>query len=135
MVVWRFFDYVELTKRNMIRKWLDALPEGDRARIDAGLLLMAALPSWSEKWVSKYRCPEELYEFRIKGKNVAYRPLGTYYGVKQYVILTGAIEKGGKIQKSGVEVALDRLSRVKRNNAHAVPHEFDSSEAMEENEK
>jgi phage-related protein len=135
MAVWRFFDYVELTKRNKIREWLDALPDGDRARIDSRLLMMAAIPSWSEKWVSKYRCQEELYEFRIKGKNVAYRPLGTYYGAKQYVILTGAIEKGDKIQKSDVDVALNRLSKLKRNNAHAVPHEFDSSDDMEKDEE
>jgi|GEM_PF-5723915 len=135
MAVWRFFDYVGLTKRNKIREWLDTLPDGDRARIDSRLLIMIALPNWPEKWVSKYRCQEELYEFRIKGRNIQYRPLGTYYGTKQYVILNGAIEKGGKIEKSDVDVALVRLNKLKRNNAYVVLHEFDSSDAMEKHEE
>jgi phage-related protein len=135
MAVWRFFDYVELTKRNKIREWLDALPEGDRARIDSRLLMMAALPSWPEKWVSKYRCSGDLYEFRITGKGVQYRPLGTYYGAKQYVILAGAIEKGDKVPKSDIDVALARLSNLERNDSHAVPHEFGSPDAMERDEE
>jgi phage-related protein len=135
MAVWRFFDYAELTQRNKIREWLDALPDGDRARIDHRLLMMAALPNWSEKWVSKYRCSGDLYEFRITGKDVQYRPLGTYYGTKQYIILVGAIEKNDKIPKSDVAVALARLRNLERNSSHAVPHEFDNSDAMEKDEE
>ncbi len=135
MTIWLFYDYAEISGRNKVREWLDALPIADRARIDARLLVMAALPKWSEKWISKYRCREELYEFRIKGTNVQYRPLGTYFGARQYVILAGATEKGGKIPKSNVDVAITRFGNLKRNNAHAVPHEFDNSESMEEDEE
>ena len=134
MPVWAFFDYVELTGRNKIREWLDALPIADQARIDGRLLVMMGMEKWQEKWVSKYTGTDDLYEFRIKG-SVQYRPLGTYYGEKRYIILGGAIEKGGKIPKSDIETAEQRLSRLRGNDCHAVPHEFDAPDDLEEDEE
>ena len=77
MSEWAFFDFAELTGKNKIREWLDGLPEMDRGRIDARLLLMEGQARWSEGWVSKYQCSGTLFEFGIKGKGVQYRPLGT----------------------------------------------------------
>ena len=125
MPAWTFFDYAELTGRNKIAEWLEGLPDGDRAKIDNRLLLMIASPRWPEKWMSKYHSKGKLYEFRISGKNVEYRPLGSYYGTRQYIILAGAIEKGDEIPRSDVDTANERHERVKKNPKHAVPHQFD----------
>jgi Phage derived protein Gp49-like (DUF891) len=135
MAVWEFFDYVELTGKNKISEWLSALPPADQARIDNRLLQMVSARYWPEKWVSTYESAGKLYEFRIKGTNVQYRPLGSYYGKLRYIILAGAIEKGGAIPKSDVDTANDRHGRVKGSDKHAVPHRFDSENDLEKDEK
>lgn len=132
MSLWSFFDYVEKSGRNPIRDWLNGIPEDDRAKIDYRLTQMAAMrPSWPEKWISKYKTTD-LFEFRITGR-VQYRPLGVYWGKLRYVLLAGAIEKGGKIPKSDVEAAERRLSDLRKDPSHAVIHQFDDEEDLEEN--
>jgi hypothetical protein len=130
MPLWTFFDYVEKSGRNRIRQWLDDIPEDDSATIDYRLTQMAAMRHWPEKWISKYTTTE-LFEFRIKGR-VQYRPLGVYWGKLRYVLLAGAIEKGGKIPKSDVEAAERRLSDLRKDPSHAVIHQFDDEEDLEE---
>ena len=93
---------------------------------------MSALPKWPEKWVSKYHGTDEIYEFRIKGNRVQYRPLGTYLGARRYIILAGAIEKGDKIPRSDIETAERRLANVRRDRAHVAFHEYDGVEDLEE---
>jgi hypothetical protein len=93
---------------------------------------MSASLRWPEKWVSKYESGGTLYEFRIKGTNVQYRPLGDYHGKRRYIILAGAIEKGDKIPTSDVNTAIERQKRVARNEKHAVPHKFEGESDMEE---
>jgi hypothetical protein len=134
MKLWTFYDYVERTGRNQIREWLDSLPEADTAKIDYRLRQMAVMAKWPEKWVSKYQGANEIFEFRITGKNIQYRPLGTYCGMKQYLILTGAIEKGGKIPKATIEMAVRRLSVAREEQGHVVFHQYDGEESLEEDE-
>jgi hypothetical protein len=67
----------------------------------------------------------ELFEFRITGDRVQYRPLGTYWGKLRYALLAGAIEKGDKIPRSDVETAERRLSNLRKDPTHAVIHQFD----------
>ena len=128
---WTFLDYVEKSGRNPIREWLNDLPDGDRAKIDYRLLQMAAMTSWPEKWVSKYRTTD-LFEFRITGNRIQYRPLGVYWGRLTYVLLAGAIEKGDKIPKSDIETAERRLANLREDNTHVVVHQFDDEEDLEE---
>jgi hypothetical protein len=131
MASWTFYDYVETSGRNPIRHWLDAMPPCDSEKIDTRLRYMAAMPRWAEKWVSKYKGTDEIFEFRITGNKVQYRPLGTYYGTKQYLLLAGAIEKGDKIPKSDVETAERRLSTVRKEADHVIPHVYDCEADLE----
>jgi phage-related protein len=125
MPLWTFLDYVERSGRNPIQEWLRALPEDDRAKIDYRLTQMAAMrPPWPEKWISKYQTTD-LFEFRITGNWVQYRPLGVYWGRLRYVLLAGAIEKGDKIPKSDIETAIRRLSDLQKDPNHVVIHQFD----------
>jgi phage-related protein len=135
MAIWTFYDYVELTGRNSIREWLDSLPEADQAKIDYRLQQMAGMsPPWPEKWVSKYRGTKEIFEFRITGNKVQYRPLGTYLGEKKFVLLKGAIEKGDKIPKSDIETAEARLAAIREDSRHVTFHRFDDPDDLEEDE-
>jgi phage-related protein len=105
---------------------LRGLPDEDQATIDYRLLQMAAFPPpWPEKWISKYQTTDEIFEFRITGNRVQYRPLGTYFGRLRYILLAGAIEKGGKIPKSEINKAEQRLANVRGNPGHARIHQFD----------
>ncbi len=131
MLLWTFFDYVEKSGRNPILEWLDDLPVRDQARIDFRLAQMAAMrPPWPEKWISKYRTTE-LFEFRITGNSVQYRPLGIYWGRLRYVLLAGAIEKNDSIPRSDVEASERRLSDLRKDPTHAVVHQFDDEEDLE----
>jgi phage-related protein len=85
---------------------------------------MAGEPIWREKWVSKYRGTDDIYEFRITGNKVQYRPLGTYFGKSTYLILAGAIERGNKIPKSDIDTAERRLANAKADARHYVKHQF-----------
>jgi phage-related protein len=131
---WTFFDYVELSGRNHIRDWLDSLPEEACAKIDYRLQQMAAMTTelWSEKWISKYRGVDDIFELRISGNRVKYRPLGTYYGPHRFIILAGAIEKGWRIPKSDIETAQRRLSNVRTDSRHARLHQYDGEETVED---
>jgi phage-related protein len=111
---------------------LDGLPEDDSAKIDYRLTQIVAMgPPWPEKWISKYKTTD-LFEFRIKGR-VQYRPLGAYWGKLRYVLLAGAIEKGGKIPASDIETAKRRLGDLRKDPSHALVHQFDDEEDLEEN--
>jgi phage-related protein len=132
MSEWAILDYVELTGRNQIREWLDGLPPKDQAKIDERLRAMEQLDKWSEKWASKYRGTDEIYEFRITGNKVQYRPLGTYYGIRQYVILAGAIEKDNKIPKRNIETAEQRLNNIRSCTGDVIPHQFEGEGNLEE---
>lgn len=132
MPLWTFFDYVEKSGRNPIREWLNGIEEDDSAKIDYRLTQMTAMrPPWPEKWISKYKTTD-LFEFRITGR-VQYRPLGVYWGRLRYVLLAGAIEKGGKIPALDVEKAERRLGDLLKDSSHAVIHQFDDEKDLEEN--
>jgi hypothetical protein len=126
MAQWLILDYVELSGRNQIRDWLDRLPQGDQARINARLRQMALLPHWrnKDKWISKYQGTADIFEFRIKG-TVQYRPLGTYYGERTYALLVGTVERNWRIPKRDVELAKSRLVNLRTGRAMLVPHVFD----------
>ncbi len=133
MAIWTFYDYIELTGRNPIRAWLNGLPPEACAKIDYRLQQMTGMTRWPEKWASKYVGTDEIYELRITHCNVQYRPLGTYFGTKQFIFLNGAIEKG-KIPKSDIETAENRLTKVRGNKGHVQFHQFDGPDDLEEDE-
>jgi len=121
------------TATRPIREWLDGLPPDDRATIDYRLMQMEAMEiaQWSDKWVSKYR-GTDLFELRISGNKVQYRPLGVYFGKGRFVILAGAIERNDKLKRSYVETAQSRHSNLQRDPSHAQFHQFDDPEDLDE---
>lgn len=131
MAIWTLYDYIELTGQNPVRRWLDAIPDDDRAKIDYRLQQMEGMMKWSEKWVSKYTGTKDIFELRITGNKIQYRPLGSYFGQRQFILLTGAIEKGDKIPKSDIETAEARLDRARNDSRHVQFHQYDDDDDLE----
>ena len=124
MTVWTFYDYVEPSGRVPFWDWLSGLPEDAQAWIDTRILYMAALLSWSEKWISSYQGPGKLYELRIPFNRVQCRPLGMYAPGRAFVLLAGAIEKGGKLPRATVAAAVQRQQQHLREPHHVRHHRF-----------
>ena len=109
---WHFkiFDIKEF------REWKKGLPSGDQAKIDlfiSRLELIQNLPTKLVKPVKGYR---KIFEIRIKGKNIVYRPLGCYGPEReQFTILyPDAIEKGGKfVPGDAPQRALGRRENIR----------------------
>jgi hypothetical protein len=119
-------DFVESNGRCPFADWHAALPLGAQAHIDTRLLQMAGLLKWSEKWVSKYKTTDKVYELRIPFNKVQYRPLGTYGPERHsFVLLEGAIEKGGQIPKSVIQRAEKRQKLLEREPHHVRLHRYD----------
>jgi phage-related protein len=131
MRLWVFYDYREASGKNPIREWLDGLSDEDCAKIDYRIQQMERLLRWSDKWVSKYR-GTDLFELRISGNKIEYRPLGVYHGKRGFILLHGAIEKGDRLKASDVQTAEARLVSLRKDPSHAWPHQFDDEEDLEE---
>ena len=126
MTVWKFYDFLDSRGGNIIRAWLDALPDKARAKINARLLFMQAKDTWPEPWISSLKGWPHLVELRIGAAGSAYRPLG-FYGPKrrEFTITLGAIEKG-KLSKRVLEVAnANREIVLATDRGRIREHEFD----------
>lgn len=124
MEKWTFYDYIEPTGRIPFLEWLVGLPDEAQAAIDARILMMTAVPRWSEKWISKYKTTDKVYELRIPFQKVQYRPLGCYKRGWSFVLLAGAIEKDGKLPKEIVSAA-DQRQKILEKEPHRVrEHRF-----------
>lgn len=126
-MVWTIATYLSGTGGTPFEDWLAKVPLGAQAAIDDRLFKMEALSKWSEKWASSYKGYPGLFELRIPHNKVQYRPLGAYspHPSQRYwfVIVAGAIEKGGKIPKSVLDTAANRVEEMKKDPKRARPYE------------
>jgi hypothetical protein len=122
---WTFFDFVDTRGVNLIREWLDNLPVKARAKINARILFMRAIPVWPEQYASALTGWPELIELRVVSAGNQYRPLG-FYGPRrrEFTIVYGAIEKG-KLPKRVLETADEHRKIVLADTGRARKHEFD----------
>ena len=119
-------DFWEISGQNPIREWMAGLPKDAQAAIDVRLLQMMGMELWSDKWMKKYKNADDLFELRIPFNKVQYRPLCCYGPRrKQLTLLSGAIEKGGRIPRRVVRVAERRLKDLKKDGTRAREHQFD----------
>lgn len=124
MPVWTFYDYVEPSGRVPFGNWLATLPDEVQAHIDARLLVMRGLMTWSEKWISSYRSTGKLYELRIPFNKVQYRPLGMYASGRAFILLAGATERDGKLPAETVRMAVDRQKLLWKEPHHVRQHRY-----------
>jgi hypothetical protein len=79
-----------------------------------------------DKWASLYRSWEPIIELRIPFARVQYRPLGVYSKNQRwtFVLLAGAIEKGGKIPRSDLQAADNRRKLLEAEPHRVRRHQF-----------
>ncbi len=124
MAEWTILDFVDAGGRCPFFEWQSQLPFDAQAHIDARLLQMAGLRRWPEKWVSKYQTAEKIYELRIPFNKIQYRPLGVYAPNRKFILVEGAIEKGGKSPARAVARAERRQRLLVKEPHHVREHRY-----------
>ena len=124
MAVWTILDFVDLGGKCPFFEWQSGLPLDAQAQIDARLLQMAGLLRWPEKWISKYKTTEKIYELRIPFNKIQYRPLGVYAPSRTFILVEGAIERGGKIPATALARAEKRQKLLAKEPRHVREHRY-----------
>ena len=123
--MWTFYDFLDARGVNTIRKWLNSLPPKARAKINARILFMRAVPVWPEQYVSALKGWPDLVELRIVSAGSQFRPLGFYGpGRREFTLVLGAIEKG-KLPSRVLEVANGNRKIAIADATRIREHEFD----------
>jgi hypothetical protein len=123
---WTFRDFLDRRQVNVVREWLHTLPSTAQAKIDSILMLLRVMKTWPPQYVSTLRGYEGIYEIRAGSHGVQYRPLGCYGpDRKEFTILIGAVEKGGKLSKSECQTAVERRKIILGNYERTCEHKFD----------
>lgn len=120
MAEWIFRDYERLSTGgetpvlvNEILAWTLGLPKTAQAKIDARILVLGGWPGvWPAQYVSDCGFPD-IWELRVGSGGVQYRPLG-FYGPqrREFTLVIGTIEKGGRIPAGDGASAVERRTRV-----------------------
>lgn len=114
---WTFKVFLNDKGIDVIDKWLSGLPAGDRAIIKRRLAYMKKVEAWEPPLVKKLQGKkyDPIYEVKISGNNVEYRPLGFYGpGEKEFTLVIGARKKSGKKKKPSWEPFEARETAKKR---------------------
>lgn len=111
---------------NPFCEWSSTIPKDAQAFIDNRLLAMERLKKWSDKWASDYKGKDKIVELRMTFNKVAYRPLGMYQPGYRFILLRGAIEKGGKIPTSDLDSAERYRDRLLKDGNCVVPHLYET---------
>lgn len=111
---WQFKNFVSERGENHIRSWINTLPKKVRFKIDARIKYLQTVEELKYPYVEKWKGADDLYEVRVVFSGVMYRMLGCYEEGKEFVLLIGAIEKGGQLEpRSAVTAAITRMSSIK----------------------
>jgi hypothetical protein len=125
MPEWIFRDYLTASGTNEIKGWIDSLPKSAQAKIDYILLVLWGSKSWPPQYVSALVRWDDVYEIRVGSSGVQYRPLGCYGPARrEFTLLIGAIEKGGKLPRPALEAAVQRRSIILADRGRTCEHRF-----------
>lgn len=105
MSKWEVLKYVRPSGRCPLDDWINSrrLTVKDQAKLDGRIEAIESLAnSLPPEWLKNYKTTN-LKELKVKGDHKQLRPLCVLLPEKQIVILVGAIEKGGKIDKGDLE--------------------------------
>ena len=112
---WKFKEFVDIGEDiGAFESWLNGLPLKDQAKIEAfirRLELMKVLPPKLVFPLTGYR---KIYELKIHGPALQYRPLGCYGPNRnEFTLLVGAKEEGSKFEpKDAPRKAVDRQKLI-----------------------
>jgi hypothetical protein len=108
---WTFKLFISGTGIKEFENWLNVeIPTNAKARIKTKLTYLEITKQWTPDLVTKYKSSDKIHEIRVTVQNIQYRPLGCYGPKdKEFTLLIGAIEKGGKlIPRSALKIAKER---------------------------
>jgi len=125
MKIWYFRDYVNHRGENEIATWVNGLPVKDRAAIRARISFIEVLKELERPAIAalKGKC-RGLYEVRISGIRVAYRPI-CYRGpgTNEITLLVGAVEKDGKLDPlTACDMAFARIKAIQDGRGRTCEH-------------
>src|SRR5882724_5141584 len=125
MPEWMFRDYLRANGANEINSWIDSLPKSAQAKIDYILLVLRGSRNWPPQYVSAYVDWDDIYEIRVVANGVQYRPLGCYGPERrEFTLLIGAVEKGGKLPRAALEAAVQRRKIILSDRGRTDEHRF-----------
>jgi hypothetical protein len=121
---WTFYDFLDGRGGNLIRGWLNSLPEKASAKIDARILYMQSVRVWPEQYVSALKGWPDLVELRVVSAGNQFRPLG-FYGPQrgEFTLVLGAVEKG-RLPKRVLEAADENRKIVLSDRRRIRQHDF-----------
>jgi hypothetical protein len=105
MGLWRFLDYENEDKINLIREWYRVQDLDVRVAFDATLFTLAATEDWTHKRVKAFKvltgphaglCEIRFTVERMRRKR-RFRPLGIWQKDSRNFILLGGLEKSGRM--------------------------------------
>jgi len=115
---WSFKAFKTGSGRNIMDEWVEGLPEDDQAAIEARItLLKATKVGIITHYFDKRKDSDKIFEIRIKGNKVQYRPLGCFgFGQGVFTLLMGATERDRKLApKTATKTAEIRRQLVLQN--------------------
>jgi hypothetical protein len=124
---WQFRDFLDGRGTNVIRAWTVALPPVAQAKLDMIILVLQAanIWPWPAQYISTLRGYEGILELRVGSSGVQYRPLGCYGpGRREFTILIGSVEKGGRLPKSDCGTAVERRKVILEDRGRTCEHDF-----------
>jgi hypothetical protein len=126
-MAWTFRDFVTDRGENVIKEWLDGLPDKKaKAKINALLSHLEAESLLRPPEVKKIVGFDGIYEVCLVRQNTQYRPLGCYGpGETEFSLLVGAIERGDRITPpSAFQTAVDRRRLIQGGRSATCEHDF-----------
>jgi hypothetical protein len=110
---------------NEILIWTLGLPKKAQAKLDVIIVSLQSFPVWPPQYISALKGYPDIFEIRAGSCGVQYRPLGCYGpGYREFTILIGSIEKGGKLPKGDCDSAVERRRKVLYEGWPTCEHEF-----------
>lgn len=120
---WAFYDFLDSRGNNLIRRWLDSLPEKNSAKIDARILYMRSLRPWPPQYVSAL-VGWDIFELKIVSAGSQYRPLAFYGPGRGEVTLVLGAREEGKLPKRILELADGNRKIACANRSRICEHVF-----------
>jgi hypothetical protein len=132
---WTIYDFLDARGKNLIRAWLDSLPEKASAKIDARILFMRAIRIWPEQYVSSLNGWPDIFELRVVSAGSQYRPLCFYGPNRGEVTIVDGVTEKGKLPKRILEHADGNRKIVLADRKRICGHVFNKGPATSEFQK
>ncbi|MFZ2493130.1 MAG: hypothetical protein WA208_16735 [Thermoanaerobaculia bacterium] len=111
---WQFRNYVSGRGVDEIEEWEDTLPVAAQARLEWVLTVLKGVPRFARPYVGTRANFPDHYEIVVTSSGRELRPLGCYGPGKdkQFTLLVGAEEKGGRLEPRQADSIADARRKI-----------------------